>query len=800
MGLFKHIWLYAALLLLMAGIVGSLLGAWAVVRGGERSAKQSEVTTATEISSTLDLAIQHEQDLVVGGRAFVLGNPDATQSEFLQWTSAIGAFERYPELQGIGEVVLVPASQLAAFAARAEADPVGPLAAGGTFQVVPSGNRPYYCFETVSQAGNGQATTPAGLDLCAAGLGPALMTARDSGQGAYVPGGVGRSAELVVGTPIYEGGVLPTTVQARRDALVGWVGTQVLPSVILTEALKGHPHTALAFDYKSGSTHATFKAGTVPSGAQEMTVVLHNGWSVRVFTVAAGTGLSGNPVALSVLLGGILISLSLAILLYVLGTSRSRALDLVRERTDDLRHQAFHDYLTGLPNRALILDRAGQMLARSRRDRTPAAALFIDLDNFKDINDTLGHGAGDQLLVGVGARLESALRGGDTVGRLGGDEFIVLAEGGSLLAGPSVLAERILDVLSIPFEIPGVDEPLEVTASIGIAEGDRVIPEDLLRDADIALYQAKAAGKRCAVVFSPAMRESVNNHRLLEVDLRRALEFNQFFLLYQPTVDLVTGDLIGVEALLRWRHPQRGVVLPEDFVPALESSGLIVHVGQWALETACRQGAAWQNDGSPITVSVNVSAVQLERDQIIDEVRGAVVASRFDPALLILELTESALMHDVRATLRRLTLLKAIGVGIAIDDFGTGYSSLAYLRQFPIDVLKIDQSFVSGMSDSPESAAIVHLLVQLGKVLELKTLAEGIENNDQLLRLKAEHVDIGQGFLFALPLEAGEVDRLLADRAGRASGRSITPYGHGSEPAIGAVVGWVAPPRASSRL
>jgi len=264
-------------------------------------------------------------------------------------------------------------------------------------------------------------------------------------------------------------------------------------------------------------------------------------------------------------------------------------------------------------------------------------------------------------------------------------------------------------------------------------------------------------------------------------------EFNQFFLLYQPTVDLVTGDLIGVEALLRWRHPQRGIVLPEDFVPALESSGLIVPVGQWALETACRQGAAWQNDGSPITVSVNVSAVQLERGQIIEEVRGAVVASRFDPALLILELTESALMHDVRATLMRLTLLKAIGVGIAIDDFGTGFSSLAYLQQFPIDVLKIDQSFVSGMSDSPESAAIVHLLVQLGKVLELKTLAEGIENNDQLLRLRRENVDIGQGFLFALPLEAGEVDRLLADRPGRASRRSATPYGRGSEPAIGAV-------------
>lgn len=339
----------------------------------------------------------------------------------------------------------------------------------------------------------------------------------------------------------------------------------------------------------------------------------------------------------------------------------------------------------------------------------------------------------------------------------------MLAEGASLKAGGEVLAGRILDVLSAPFEISDSDVPLAVTASIGIAEGDRATPDKLLRDADIALYRAKAAGKHCAVLFSSAMQESVDDHRHLEVDLHGALENGQFFLLYQPTVDLATGNFTGVEALIRWHHPQRGIVLPDEFIPALETSGLIVPVGQWVLEAACRQGAAWQSLGHRITVSVNVSAVQLERDRIVDEVHQALDASGFEPAMLILELTETALMRDVEATLVRLNLLKAVGVGIAIDDFGTGYSSLAYLRQFPIDELKIDQSFVSGIADSSESAAIVHTLVQLGKVLELKTIAEGIENYDQLERLRAEHVDVGQGFLFARPLEEGGVTRLLND-------------------------------------
>jgi len=456
----------------------------------------------------------------------------------------------------------------------------------------------------------------------------------------------------------------------------------------------------------------------------------------------------------------------------VLATGRDRALILVKEQTNELRHHALHDPLTGLPNRVLILDRLEQMLARGRRQNIPVAALFVDLDAFKDINDTLGHGVGDDLLIAVGSRLESALRQGDTVGRLGGDEFVVLVDGVSLSDGAAVVAERLIDVLSASFEVPGSDVPLTITASIGFAEGDRPSAGRLLQDADIALYQAKEAGKAQAVGFIPAMRDAVDGHRHLEMDLQGALEARQFFLLYQPTVALTTGAFTGVEALLRWRHPERGIVMPDEFMPALESSGLIVPVGAWVLREACWQSVAWATTGCPLVVSVNVSARQLERDRIIDDVSEALSTSGLDAHMLVLELTETALMNNVEASMARLRLLKSLGVHLAIDDFGTGYSSLAYLRQFPIDILKIDQTFVAGMTDTAEAAALVHTLVQLGKVLGLETVAEGIETDEQRVLLKSEGVDTGQGYLFARPQSATEVLQLAMAR-GRTSDRHL---------------------------
>ncbi len=442
--------------------------------------------------------------------------------------------------------------------------------------------------------------------------------------------------------------------------------------------------------------------------------------------------------------------------------------DITRRKNaeDRLAYAAEHDALTGLPNRTLIHRRMERLQEQASRQPALTAVLFIDLDNFKDINDTLGHEVGDQLLAGVGARLSQAVRDGDTVGRLGGDEFVVLVHDAARVSAESV-AERIHWLLDTPFEVPGSDVALQVTASIGIAEG-ALARADLLRDADIALYEAKATGKHCSVTFAPSMQEAITRHRAMDVDLQRALEDEQFFLQYQPTVDLSSGRFIGVEALLRWRHPDRGVIQPNDFIPALERTRLIVPVGEWVLRQACEQGERWRRKGLIQTISVNVSAIQLERDRVIDDVNRALAASGLEPHRLIVEVTETALMNDVEATLTRLTLLKSLGVRLAIDDFGTGYSSLAYLRQLPIDVLKIDQSFVSGMLESRESTAIVHTLVQLGKVLGLTTVAEGIEHVEQRDQLQREGVDIGQGYLFSRPLDAAVIEtfweRAAADR------------------------------------
>jgi diguanylate cyclase (GGDEF)-like protein len=757
----RWIWLGAAALLFAVGMSGSLLAASVVARNGARQAQQSFVSSSMGISSNLKMAIAQEDSLVVSTKAFIIQNPNITNAEFLSWVSSMQVAEREPEVHELGFATAVRPDQLSQFVARILADPPQPLPPGFTYQVTPPpGNRPFYCLLQFSYL-HGGVSQPLDYDVCAA------QTSSEKAQvfsgNSYVPYKVGNVSVLAVLVPVYPGEVIPPTAQARVDSLLGVVGVATSPTFILHEALRGHPDTAIAFHFQAGAVSVTFRAGTAPVGAMSHTTDLHNGWRVQTFAAVAGDGITANGNALALLLGGMLLSMLLAALIYLLGTGRSRAIALVHERTKELHHQALHDALTGLPNRALILDRIGQMLARSRRDRSPVAVLFLDLDNFKDVNDTLGHAAGDELLVGVGARLSSVIREQDTVGRLGGDEFVVVAQGDSLAAGAEVVAARILDAMATPFEITGSDSGLSVTASIGIAENRLASSDELLRDADIALYQAKAAGKKCAVVFAPLMQDVVDDRRGLEVDLHHALESDQFFLLYQPVVDLASGAFTGVEALLRWRHPTRGVVEPDQFIPELEASGLIVPVGRWVLDEACRQGAIWQGRGHRFTVSINVSVKQLELDQLVDDVRQALEASGFDPALCILELTESTLMHDVEGTVTRLTLLKTLGVRLAVDDFGTGYSSLAYLRQFPIDVLKIDRSFVSGVAETEEAAAIVHSMVLLGRALHLETVAEGVENNAQRRHLAADNVDAAQGFLFARPLEVADVDAMLAD-------------------------------------
>ncbi len=448
---------------------------------------------------------------------------------------------------------------------------------------------------------------------------------------------------------------------------------------------------------------------------------------------------------------------------------RRRADEELTRRQEELAFLATHDTLTGLPNRTLIIDRVEQMLVRSRRNQTPVAALFVDLDNFKSINDTLGHGAGDELLRAVAARLDGIVRATDALGRLGGDEFVVIAEELSLAAGPEVIAERLLEALKEPFKLAEQETRLTVTASIGIAMGERASAEDLLRDADIAMYQAKWDGRNRYVVFESGMQDAVQSRMELEMDLREALERDEFFLVYQPTFNLRDMSPTGVEALIRWNSPQRGLVQPNDFIPLLEETGLIVQIGKWVLGEACRQGAAWRRAGYPISMAVNISGRQLDVDDFISDVREALAESGLDPVALTIEITETTLMRNAEETARRLAAIKQLGVRIAIDDFGTGYSSLAHLQRFPVDALKIDRSFITGLTHNDEGETLIRSLVQLGKALSIETLAEGIEQPRELTLLREEQCDSGQGFLFAKPLDVAASEEFLRNWRGPTS-------------------------------
>ncbi len=429
-----------------------------------------------------------------------------------------------------------------------------------------------------------------------------------------------------------------------------------------------------------------------------------------------------------------------------------------------LTHQAFHDPLTGLPNRALFLDRLGHALARSSDRPDAVAVVFLDLDNFKVVNDSLGHDAGDRLLVAAAERLRGCARPGDTVARLGGDEFVLLLEDAQGRLDAEAAAARVADCLRSPFRVAGHE--LFVAPSIGVAlgGGDRRGAGDLLREAGVALYHAKRAGKARHALFEPRMDERAWARLRLEGELRRALAAGEFRLSYQPLVDLATGRVAEVEALVRWEHPERGTVPPDAFVPVAEESGLIVPLGSWVLEEACRQARAWHRerpDGPPLSVSVNLSVRQFQHPGVVADVARVLRETGLEPRLLTLEITESVAMDEEADTAAALRGLKALGVRLAVDDFGTGYSAFAYLRRCPVDALKIDRSCVAGLGRNPEDEAFVRAVVAFARMMGLEVTAEGIETDGQVTELRALGCERGQGFYFAAPLPAEVLTELL---------------------------------------
>jgi diguanylate cyclase (GGDEF)-like protein/PAS domain S-box-containing protein len=455
-----------------------------------------------------------------------------------------------------------------------------------------------------------------------------------------------------------------------------------------------------------------------------------------------------------------------------------------KELEAQLVHQAFHDGLTGLANRTLFTERVEHALARAAPG--DLAVLFIDLDDFKHVNDSLGHAAGDQLLVAAARRLQGCLRPTDVAARLGGDEFAVLLERVTDADGAATVAGRVLDTLHQPFGLNGRTIPIK--ASLGVATGRPGADEadELLRNADVAMYAAKAGGKDRYELFRPDMHEDMLQRLELEAELRHVADRDQLVLHYQPIIELVSGRITRVEALVRWDHPVKGLLPPPAFIPLAEEQGLIGPIGNWVLLQACLQARRWQDqfpDAPPLSVHVNLSGRQLEEQRLVGEVAQALETSRLSPRQLTLEITESVLVSDVEAMSTRLRELKGLGVLLAIDDFGTGYSSLSYLRRFPIDMLKIDKAFVDGIGKGREDTALAHAIVKLSHTLQLHTVAEGIEQAEQAAHLASLGCQDGQGFLFARPLNPEAMTELLAKSL--ADGGFYLPAAQNLEAAVG---------------
>ncbi len=726
------LWAAVAVLCIAAGTIASVLAAHAVVHNDTASGRTRFHQSSTAVASTLKVAIQHQEDPSVSATTYFAENPKATVPEFEAWSKWARELHRNPSLQNLALVAVVRAAELPAKEAGL---------AGKAFAPVPSGKRPFYCLTVAELARSHSTALPRGVDYCA--LTSALLASRDSGLGTSAAVTVGDTKALAVVTPVYRGAVPPATAAGRTGAFVGWLREVLAPGVLLGQALRGHPETAVRLRYRTASTNAVFTSGTAPAGAQNRTINLHGGWTVKVFGASTSPGILSDGRALTVLIGGILLSVLVGLLAFALGAGRRRSAVGADQRQP---REDLYDALTGLPNRALTLDRADRMIARAtRQSGMLAGALFIDIDWLRDFNDKFGQDAGDQLLKTVAERLEGVVRANDTVGRLGGDEFVILVESAARGVRLDSLARRVIESLHEPVEIDGFGPSFVLTASIGVAFGRYTTPSDLLRDAHLALYAAKAAGKDRYTLFNANMRSVIEGRGALEVELNGALQDGQFFLMYEPIYDLSARSLAGFEARILWQHPVRGVVPCADFMPLAEETGLIVPIGRWMLEQACTRAAAWCVAGHRLGVSVKVAENQLHRDGFVTDVRRALQQSGVEPSLLTLQIAETAIIRDVDAASGRLQQVRQLGVRIAIDGFGSGYARHGDLQRLPVDSLRVDRRTLAASEDGDYPTWLLRTILIVGDELSLTVVATGIETHEQLIALEQMGFRMAQG-------------------------------------------------------
>jgi diguanylate cyclase (GGDEF)-like protein len=803
----KLVWATVALVCVALGVIASLIGAHRVARNDAVKARQSSQQSTAAAAGAAKLALQREEELRISGATYLAGNPKATPAEFYRWAKWAQTLRRNPELEQLGLVALVRAPELASFVAPpvrkttappvrkttapAASSPVAPstTAAAATpstagtttgvkahptavkpvtrparhLKLTPPGARPYYCLALARLSRHPHESPPAGYDYCAERSG--LLRTRDTGLGHYTAQSAANTGLIEAMTPVYIGNQPPATTFARQAAFVGWLRQLFSPGVVVSEALQGHPGVALRLSFRNHSANAAFQGSAVRSGGASTKLELHNGWTVQGYGAPVSTGVLSDGDALALLIVGCVLSALFGLLIFLLGDGRSPApVSAQGPLEPDAPTGDLYDRLTRLPNRALMLDRAECMLARAgRQSGLLVGALFIDLDWFEDLNERLGRTTGDRILKIVAERLEGVVRTGDTVGRLGGDEFVLLVESAARGARLDSLARRVVEALHKPLDLDGQAPDVFLTASIGVAFGRYASAEDLLRDAQLAVQAAKSAGKDRYTLFNANMRSVIEGRGVLEVELNAALADKQFFVLYEPIFDLATGQVAGLEALVRWLHPKQGVLMPTDFIPLAEETGLTVPIGRWVLEEACGRAAAWNVAGHPIGLTVEVSANQLNRDGFVTDVRRALQQSGIEAPMLTLAIPETTVMRDVGAAAERLQEIKQLGVRIAIDDFGgSGYAYHSDLRLLPLDFLKVDRSSLAAAEDEDYRTWLLEAIMIVGRDLSLMVVAKGIESFEQVNALQAMGCTMVQGALTGKPVPASAINSVFS--------------------------------------